>query len=127
MERTKRMFYFAVGDVIAKRDLLGLFPQSDDVYVTAEKLYNAYEEKISRITEEICRDGGWKKAHWTKILRAMETAFGPELDRDDGGRLPYVLQKKMMETAREIQAAIFQSPAYYPELLGCSEEEKEEC
>lgn len=34
---------------------------------------------------------------------------------------------KFCETAREIQTAIFQSPAYYPELLQCSEVEKEEC
>lgn len=125
MERAKRMFYFVVGDVIAKRDLLGLFSQSD--YVTAEELYDAYKEKISQITEEICRDEGWKKPHWTKILQAIETAFGSELDRDDGGQLPPALQKEMIETAREIQKAIFQSPAYYPELLQCSEEEKEEC
>lgn len=44
-----------------------------------------------------------------------------------GGQMPPALQKEMIETAREIQAAIFQSPAYYPELLQCSEEEKEEC
>ena len=62
------MFCFTVGDVIAKRDPLGLFAQSDSV--TAEELYDAYGEKIFRLTEEICRDGGWKKAHWTKILQA---------------------------------------------------------
>ncbi len=120
----ERMFCFTVGDVIAKRDPLGLFAQSDSV--TAEELYDAYGEKIFRLTEEICRDGGWKKAHWTKILQAMETVFGPESDADrrDEEQTPSAPQKERIKTAREIQAAIFQSPAYYPELFGLQREGK---
>lgn len=117
---TKATLYFAVGDALNECDPLGIFQKSGggSIYET----YAAYDKKILKIIEDIHPDDSW-----TKILRTLETVFAPDLSQGNGVQISPDTRKEMVQAARRIKAAILQSPAYYPELLQCTEEEKEAC